>query len=96
MEMNAGRKVWIRCDVKPGPFSDERLVRVIAGAQPWVGFVPVGYLRENIESGSTWVQISVSEVRGGDILAYVPGHPLGSTALRINESNVSQLDAVQA
>jgi hypothetical protein len=78
MTLSAGRTVWIPCEVKPGPFSNERLVRVEGDPQSWVGFVPIWYLRDAIERGRTEVRAVVAEMRGEQFLARIPGHALGS------------------
>ena len=36
MAPQVGGKVWIPCEVKPGPFSNERLARIQLAAGPWV------------------------------------------------------------
>ena len=41
MSVAGGAYTWLPCEVKPGPFSDERLVRVASELGDWVGFVPV-------------------------------------------------------
>ena len=78
MTLSAGRTVWIPCEVKPGPFSNERLVRVEGEPESWVGFVPIWYLRDAIERGRTEVRAVVAEMRGEQFLARIPGHALAS------------------
>jgi hypothetical protein len=71
--IRAGMRVWIPCEVKPGPFSDERLVRVEREGGHWLGFVPDAVLREPIASGRTAVQGLVDEVQRGRVRAFLPG-----------------------
>jgi len=42
MSLRPGARIWIPCEVKPGPFSDERMVRVQSQAGEWLGFVGLG------------------------------------------------------
>jgi hypothetical protein len=76
-----GRRVLMPCEVKPGPFSDERLVRVHVDHVDWLGFVPVGALREPVVFGSTYVSAFVTGVSGDRFTARVPGHGLRSNEL---------------
>jgi hypothetical protein len=66
MTLSPGLYIWLRCDVKPGPFSNERLVRVKCDKTQWVGFVPISSLRDPIEEGTTQVQALVLEVYKND------------------------------
>lgn len=62
MTLQAGAKIWIPCEVKPGPFSDERFVRVRDNGFDWLGFVQVKQLREPILEGSTFIDAMVVSV----------------------------------
>jgi hypothetical protein len=79
--LSVGRTVWVPCEVKPGPFSNERLVRV-QGREPesWVGFVPIWYLQEPVEQGETKIRAVVVEVelKGDRFVARIPGHSVAS------------------
>ena len=75
MSFGIGSKVWLPCEVRPGPFSDERLVRVSADTGPeWVGFVETRWLREPLAEGYTEVLSIVVEVRDDTFAARIPGH----------------------
>ena len=74
MALALGATVWIPCEVKPGPFSNERLVRVDGRPEPWVGFVPVWYLREPLDHGATEVRAVVAALHDDRFLARIPGH----------------------
>ena len=78
MPLQAGDKVWLSCEVKPGPFSNERLVRIQLPKGPWVGFVDTGALKEAVETGSTYVLARVTKVSGSTVTAIVQGHALDS------------------
>ena len=71
--IRAGMRVWIPCEVKPGAFSDERLVRVEREGGFWLGFVPDAVLREPIPSGYTAVQALVDQVECSRVRAFLPG-----------------------
>jgi hypothetical protein len=90
MKLTPGRHVWIACEVKPGPFPDERLVRISAGPSEWVGFVTAQALREPIETGSSFVDTVVVDVLDGTFLARPPGDGLGTSLLRLPTSKAAE------
>ena len=62
-QLAVGAGVWIPCKVKPGPFTNERVVIVDAADNNWVGFVSVNWLHRGVERGSDQVLAKVTEVR---------------------------------
>jgi hypothetical protein len=77
MALNVGTRVWVPCEVKPGPFSDERFVRIcVNGGSPWLGFVPVDRLKEPILEGHTLLPVLVVSVMGDKFTARIPGEAL--------------------
>jgi len=73
MPLSVGREVWVPCEVKPGPFPDERMVRIRTDQAHWVGFAPLSALRDQIPSGPTYIRTLVVEVTGDSFTA----RPLG-------------------
>ena len=47
MDLYPGARMWLPCEVKPGPFSDERMVLIMADGNEWFGFVNVRWLRRH-------------------------------------------------
>jgi hypothetical protein len=82
VSLKAGTRVWIPCEVRPGPFSDERLVRVKTDEIDWCGFVPTSGLRTPVGEGKTFVCTTVLEVQGGSFMATMPGESLTSSSVR--------------
>lgn len=77
MSFQAGDKVWLRCEVKAGPFSNERMVRIQQTPEPWVGFADVQALRDHsIETGANYVLGRVLRTTDTGIIARVEGHAL--------------------
>jgi hypothetical protein len=96
MRYEAGRIVWIPCEVKPGPFSDERIVRILSERGDWVGFVNTGDLRDPVVEGQTFVRAVLVNVEGGRFNAKVAGEPVTSSLLEGTLSRVQPFAAVQA
>ena len=96
MGLQIGDQVWLPCEVKPGPFSDERLVRVQTENVEWLGFVPVFALKDSITQGNTFIRASIVEVAGDRFMAKLPGHPITTSLFQGLVSKVESLDPVQA
>lgn len=79
MRLNAGNVVWIPCEVKPGPFPDERRVRLTSSLGEWVGFVPVSFLEKPIIEGETRIRVLVVDVQGDKFSARVPGEGISGS-----------------
>jgi hypothetical protein len=94
--ISIGQHVWIPCEVKPGAFSDERMVRVNSPvvnstASSWIGFVPATRLREPIETGSTGVMAIVVNVLQDRIFAQLIGDAFANTVL---EDHISRAQPI--
>ena len=87
--MHVGASLLLPCQVKPGPFSDERFVRVPNEKTDWIGFVPVFYLTDQIEQGTTKLRAIVTEVQGNRFRARIPGHGLSTSYFEGSLSKVA-------
>jgi len=79
MSIKPGKRIWVPCEVKPGPFSNERLVRVRTSRDQWVGFVGVDVLKDPVPSGSTFVQVMVLSVKKDQVTVRLPGYSVDSS-----------------
>jgi len=79
MQLDVGNIIWIPCEVKPGPFADERRVRLSSSINEWVGFVSVSHLQEPILEGKTKVRAIVVGIQENTFSAKVPGESIGTT-----------------
>ena len=84
MRLMIGQYVWVPCEVKPGPFSDQRMVRVNSTvvhspAGSWIGFVAAESLREPVVTGSTGATAIVVGLTDDRFQAQVLGEPLSNT-----------------
>ena len=96
MALRIGTEVWVPCEVKPGPFSDERLVRVSSGRGEWLGFVPLRSLRDPILEGTTFIGARVVAVNGERFQASLPGEALTPSLFEGPIARVGRVDPVQA
>ena len=68
-----GMSVWIPCEVKRGPFPNERRVRVKTDKSEWFGFVNVSKLEKRVETGSDRVRAVVVAVESSHVVVAVRG-----------------------
>jgi hypothetical protein len=96
MNLSAGMRIWLPCEVKPGPFSDERMVRVESESGSWLGFVPVSFLRDPLQEGATFISAVVVEIRGDCFTARLPGHPVTPGVFSGSVDKATPVRALQA
>ena len=82
MELTKGNKIWIPCQVKPGPFSDERSIMISSVAGESIVFVRTEYLKDPIVEGETFVRANVIDIDNGYYTARLPGYPINSNLYR--------------
>src|SRR5262245_41198002 len=95
MTIKVGNKFWFPCEVKPGAFSDEPMVRVRSDLFDWVGFVPIVALKDPVTNGRTFIRALITGVEGDSFTFRLPGHALTSPFVegslsRMNDSWLSQ------
>ncbi len=93
MAIKEGSGVWLPCQVKRGPFSNERLVRIhLPQNKEWVGFVDVSYLKDrDMEQGETQVLARVTAIGTNVITLIVQGHALDSRYVHIPKDTVERV-----
>ena len=102
MSLSVGQRVWIPCEVKPGPFSDERLVRVNSPAPNsavtvWTGFVQATRLREPVAVGPTdATAVVVDVIQNNRFLAQLLGDGLSNTVFEYHIEGAQPIDTVKS
>ncbi|HEX6096032.1 MAG TPA: hypothetical protein VF432_06905 [Thermoanaerobaculia bacterium] len=98
MSPKAGDQIWIPCEVKPGPFSNERLVRVtVPDAEEWVGFAPAHMLQDDLLEGATNILGTIVEVHDDSVSVYFPGgHSLAQSWFKGAISRIRPLGSVES
>ena len=74
MALGVGARIWIPCEVRPGPFGDERLVRIGTDDGGWFGFVNVRWLKDPPPEGTSQVLATVVSIEGDRFTARIHGH----------------------
>lgn len=92
MPLQVGSEVWIPCEVKPGPFSNERLTRIQLPAGPWLGFVDTGALRDPVETGNTYVLARITEIDDNQVTVIVQGHAFDASIVQASRNKVQPVD----
>ncbi len=75
-----GDHIWIPCEVKPGAFSNERLVLLQSPNDEWLGFVQEYSLKDRKAEGEDSVKGEVVNVNCEELTARIFGEPLSGSA----------------
>jgi len=86
--LKVGQTIFIPCEVKPGSFSDERMIRVETSGDEWIGFVHVNALRDDVLEGKSSVVAMVVAVTGNSYTAQIPGHSVQSSVVKGSEDGL--------
>ena len=96
MSLSPGASMWLPCEVKAGPFSDERMVLVIADDSEWFGFVNVRWLKKKGLEDQDEVLARVVDVEGPTFRARIPGSALQSELFQGRVDRAVLNDPLQA
>lgn len=96
MSLFPGARMWLPCEVKPGPFSDERTVLVVADGSEWLGFVNVRWLRKHGLEDTDEVLAKVVDIDGPTFQARIPGNALQARLFQGRVDHAVPGDPVQA
>jgi len=96
MILRVGGFFWIPCEVKPGPFSDERVARIADADAEWVGFVATSSLQSPIEEGRTALKAVILDVNGSRYLAQPVGYGVDASTFQATLERVTPLGPVAA
>jgi len=92
--IKSGMTVWVSCDVRPGPFPNERKVYIKLDNNEWFGFVDVSQLKNKVESGPDFVQATVIGVRDERVVLGIRGQSPASRPIETNTSVIGGLSPV--
>ncbi len=87
-EIKKGMVVWIPCEVRVGPFPDERKVYVQSATGDWFGFVNISELDKKVLNGKDRVRALVLAVESNGVMLGINGQSPASKALTAQPSFV--------
>ena len=93
-QLRRGAVLWLPCEVKSGPFPNERRVRVRLGGGEWAGFVDVGELKEG--HGESFVRAIVVSISADSVTVGIRGQSPFNHILRTQPDSVLEYGAVPA
>ncbi len=86
-QITKGKSIWLPCEVRGGPFPDERIVYVKSKLGEWFGFVNVKELKNKTQSGKDYVRGVVLGVSSDHIVVAIEGQsPTTSNSLQADPS----------
>ena len=93
--LRVGSNLWLPCLVRPGPFSNERVVLVKDEDNDWGGFVDIQRLQLDKDETTGKVLAEVVEIDGDSFSAHIVGHAIRSGVFRGKVNRVSPYDPVE-
>lgn len=94
--VRAGTVVWIPCEVRSGPFPNERRVYVKTGMSEWFGFVRTSELKDKVSEGEDRVQAVVLAVEPDRVVVGVRGQSPASGMIQARPSQIAEYGSLSA
>jgi hypothetical protein len=91
-----GMSVWLPCEVKGGPFPNERRVLVRTETSEWFGFVNVSELQNKVQTGSDRVRAVVVAVEPNNVIVAVRGQSPASGEIQAKPSLIEGSSTLEA
>ncbi len=95
-EIKTGMIVWIPCEVKAGPFPNERRVLVKTGISEWFGFVSTSELKEKVPTGKDQVRGIVVAIQPDYVVIGIRGQSPASGEIQARPSLITENAALEA
>ncbi len=95
-EIKPGMIVWIPCEVKGGPFPNERRVLVKTDLSEWFGFVNTSELEKKVAEGTDRVRAIVAAVESDYVVVGIKGQSPASGEIQARPSLITENAAIQA
>lgn len=94
-DFKVGSMVWVPCEVRGGPFPDERMVYIESKVGEWFGFVNVSELEDRVPRGKDRVRGAILAIKPGSVIVLgIQGQSPASKPLQAEQSFI-QHGAVQ-
>ena len=95
-EIKKGMMVWIPCEVRGGPFPNERRIYLKLGNHEWFGFVDVSQLQKGVKEGSDYVKARVLAIQNEKVVLGIRGQSPTSPPLETSSSVIGAFSLVTA
>lgn len=92
--LKKGMVIWIRCEVKPGPFPNERRVYVKLDENEWFGFVDVSQLEKQGKESPDRVRATVLAVQNDKVVIGIHGQAPASGPIETTSTTIGDLSPV--
>lgn len=89
-----GMAVWLPCEVRSGPFPNERRIYIKHDTGEWFGFVDVSQLKEKVEKGSDYVRATVIGVQDERVVLGIRGQAPASKPIETRPAFIGGLSPV--
>jgi hypothetical protein len=93
-DIKKGMLMWIPCEVKSGPFPNERRVYIKLDDMEWFGFVDVSQLKEKVPQGHDFVRATVIGVQKERVVLGIHGQAPASGPIETNPTRLSGFSLV--
>lgn len=91
-----GNEVWIPCEVRTGPFPNERRIYVKLDNSEWFGFVDDSQLQEKVAQGKDYVRATVIGIRDERVVLGIRGQSPASPPIEATSTAVGRFTAIPA
>jgi hypothetical protein len=93
-EFKPGMSIWIPCEVRSGPFPNERRAYIKLDGTEWFGFVDVSQLKNKVQEGEDYVRATIIGIRKERIALGIHGQAPASGPIETNPAHLSRLSLV--
>jgi hypothetical protein len=94
--LKKGLYFWVPCEVKSGPFPNERRVYVKIGNNEWFGFVDASQLKEGGKQEHDFVRAVILEVQPQGVVLGINGQSPASRPLETSSSEIDRFSPIPA
>jgi hypothetical protein len=88
--------VWLPCEVKGGPFPNERRIYVNIDESEWFGFVDISQLKAKVDEGADYIRAVVTGVQPERVVLSIRGHSPASNPIQTRRSIFSGFNTIAA
>jgi hypothetical protein len=95
-ELKAGAFFWLPCEVKKGPFPNERRVYIKTETSDWFGFVSTTELKDKREEGKDHVRATVLAIEPDSVIVQIRGQSPASGPIQTKPAMIAEYALIPA